>query len=246
MKSKVWLCVGVLNLAISFGAAAGVLTGAGEALIVSPSLDPWSVGAYYQRMAREVTTKAGSDLELHSRAYAVVLGFDLLPWLTLYGSAGGADARLAEVSDDGTDRFAWSTGLSLYLWKWAGYTDRPAWRLALNMQAELGEYQSEEGNLEIQWQQIDLKIPLCYEVIFARQPQSFSDIHHLELYLGPAFSSVDGYYERAGQRMDFEATHDFGVTGGAKLFLLQHLSIGGEVQYYDELTVRAGIGYSFQ
>jgi hypothetical protein len=70
--------------------------------------------------------------------------------------------------------------------------------------------------------------------------------YSLLLYVGPAFSKVDGKRETAMQSYDFSEAHNIGIAAGADLFASHNLSIGGQLQYFfDEPTLSATVMYNF-
>ena len=224
---------------------AAILTDTPEPLLTSGGLDRVSAGLFYQQLRRTIETETGFEMEIQARAYEAVLGLDVMPWLTLYGSAGAADARFKD-SDFGQDRFAWTAGFNMNIWQWTGYGEVPVWRLNFKTRAEMARYETETGNLDIEWTDYSVAFPIGYEVLFSRSPESFDDLDHLELFLGPALSYIDGRYKQGGQSYDFEENTSLGVMGGISLFITKTLFIEGSASYFDGFLIRGGIGYSFE
>ena len=70
--------------------------------------------------------------------------------------------------------------------------------------------------------------------------------YSLLLYVGPAFSKVDGKRETAMQSYDFSEAHNLGIAAGVDLFAAHNLSVGGQLQYFfDEPTLSASVMYNF-
>ncbi len=246
MTMKTWAAGAALFLVIGTAGRAAILTETPEPLLESGGLERVSAGVFYQWMERKVETERSYDMELDARTYEGVLGFDALPWLTLYAGAGGSDARFKDISAYGDDQFSWALGFNMNIWQWVGYGEAPAWRLSFKTRGEIAGYESESRSLSIEWLDYSVAFPLGYEVLFSRHPESFSDIDHLELFAGPALSFLDGRYEQGGQDIDFEEKHPFGVTVGGALFITETLFIELAGTYFDLWQVRGGIGYSFE
>ena len=246
MKNNRWFFLFLGVLALHHPVQAAILTGTPEALLTSGGLDRLSAGLFYQQLRRPIETETGVEMELQARTYEAVLGLDVLPWLTLYGSAGGSDARFRNISDYGQDRFSWTAGFNMNIWQWTGYGEMPVWRLNFKTRAEMARYETETSNLEMEWMDYSVAFPVGYEVIFARSPESFDELDHLEIFLGPALSYIDGRYQQGGQSYDFEEQSSFGVMGGVSLFITKTLFVGASTSYFDRFLIRGGVGYSFE
>ena len=75
-------------------------------LQAAENLDSWHVGGYgrtHKRRVKEDSSKVKTDIEI-SRGL-VVVGYDVLPWLTVYGAIGGSDAdiKLTNESDSAVE-----------------------------------------------------------------------------------------------------------------------------------------------
>lgn len=240
----VWIVAGWLATAEVLWA--GMLTGGGDTLLKSPSLDPWTVGVFFQQVERGVELDNGDVAPLEARTYGALLGYDLASWLTLYGTAGTTEARTDDFFDYEKGRFSWSAGMNVHWWQWSGYSERPVWRINFKTRAEASGYESGSEDYKIEWNEYQLSFPIGYEVIFARQDDSFSDIHHLELFVGPALSWVDGSFRLGGGKTDFVEDQLLGVVGGATLYVTKSLFVSGQAHYFDDFTGTLGVGYSFQ
>ncbi|MBP7830777.1 MAG: hypothetical protein KA248_12770 [Kiritimatiellae bacterium] len=245
MKMRIPAMAAALLIIGASALQAAILTETPEPLLETGGLGPVSVGAFYQLSRRQVETDRGFQMDLEARTYEALLGIDVLPWLTLYGSAGGSDARLKDISYYGEDRFSWAVGFNMNLWQWVGYGEMPVWRVTFKTRAEMAMYET-EGAPDIEWTDYTVSFPVGYEVVFSQYPDSFSDLDHLELFVGPVLSYIDGEYDQGGGGIDFEEKHSLGVTGGASLFVTETLFLGLQATYFDRFLIRGGIGYSFQ
>jgi len=64
-------------------------------LQAAENLDSWHVGAYartHERRVKQDSSKAKTDIEINRGL--IVIGYDVLPWLTVYGAIGGSDAEI--------------------------------------------------------------------------------------------------------------------------------------------------------
>ena len=246
MKMTIRAAGAALLLLTGTAGRAAILTETPEPLLESGGLERVSAGVFYQWMERKVESESGFGMELDARTYEGVLGFDVLPWLTLYACAGGSDARFKDLGAYGDDQLSWALGFNMNIWQWVGYGEAPAWRLSFKTRGEFSGYESESRSMSIDWLDYSVAFPVGYEVLFARHPESFSDIDHLELFAGPALSFLDGRYEQGGQGVDFEEKNSLGVAVGGALFITDTLFIELAGTYFDLWQVRGGIGYSFE
>lgn len=219
-----------------------------DTLITQQSLDNLSIGGVFESMKRDVKYDAGGKTKLEAYNYYGYAGYDFLQWLTLFGTLGGCQAKCTEYDTLGNSKVKWSAGLNLKLWRFD--IDDPSWlagRCSIRAMGEYSKYQSGDTDTNLlKWQDIYASVTLNYEVFVTDIKDTDSYPYSLLLYVGPAFSKVDGKRETASQSSDFSEEHNLGIAVGADIFASHNLSIGGQLQYYfDQPTLSASAIYNF-
>lgn len=219
-----------------------------DTLFTQQSLDNLSIGGVFEALKRDMQYDKGGKTKLEAYNYYGYVGYDFLQWLTLFGTLGGCQAKSTEFDTLGNAKVKWSAGLNLKIWHFD--IDDPSFmagRYSIRAMGEYSQYQS--GNTDttqLKWQDLYASVTLNYEVFVSRMNATDSYPYSLLLYVGPAFSKVDGKRETVAQSYDFSEEHNIGIAAGADLFASHNLSIGGQLQYFfDEPTVSASVMYNF-
>lgn len=250
-----FLAVGLLVL-LSLPCAAVTPAGSDtpDALLTTKSLSRWMAGVELGYGKRTVLPEDGPSVELEWQDMDLFIGLDLTDWLSVLASYGATDAEFNDLADPGSDGETWSFRVNANLWQWENDEEFPSWRLTLKSLNEFSTHQAEvkDGDSEVEWDTVTLALPLGWEILFAEGGNQFSDIYRIVYYLGPAFSFVDGTRtvgaglprsERG--EFDFEEDSEFGIVGGVDLFLLANFSIGADMEYYEDLSIRGAATFHF-
>jgi len=226
------------------GAALGE-AGPRESLLGSESLDRWTVGLDYERQARRVTLDGGADATLYLRSTSAFLGYDFAPWFTLFGTVGQAEGRLYTGSYGDTD-LRLSAGVDVNLWQYdvadPGFL---AGRLTLRGLAEFASSNFEEGDAEVDFTETFGALTLNYEIFVEDLKATRRIPYSLVLYVGPAYSALDGEAELGGAEESFDEDRTLGFAAGADLFVAHNLSLGFHLQEFDHTTYRGTLRYHF-
>jgi len=219
-----------------------------DTLFSQQSLGNLSIGGVFESLKRDMQYDDGGKTKLEAYNYYGYVGYDFLEWLTIFGTLGGCQAKSTEYDTLGNSKVKWSAGLSLKLWHY-DIVD-PAFmagRCSIRATGEYSQYQSgDTATTKLKWQDLYAAVTLNYEVFVSRMDNIDSYPYSLLLYVGPAFSKVDGKRETGTQSYDFSEEHNLGLAVGADLFASHNLSIGGQLQYYfDEPTLSASVMYNF-
>ncbi len=217
-------------------------TGSRGSLVASESLAPFSVGADFEQVNRDVKA-GGAGHTLKARSYTAYVGFDVARWLTVYGTVGQVEAQLLGGRYDDGD-LAWSVGVDASLWH-IDLID-PSFlegRLSLRAVAEYAEASAQEGGDDLSWQEVFTALTLNYE-IFVDEPKAMERTpYSLVLYTGPLHSVIDGDQDAAG--VSVEEDSRLGFVLGADLFLAHNLALGFSLQQFDHTSYRGGLRYHF-
>lgn len=202
-----------------------------------------SIGVGYERIKRDVDFQVGPDRVFEADRISGYVGFDVLPWLTLYVTAGSTEFK----DDSGIKTAAGLSvcgGVSAYLWESDVLT--PAFiagRLSIKAMAEASRSRSDYDGSEEEWTEAMAALPIGYE-IFDRYPTGASGIQtSLALYAGPAVSSMSGTVKNADN--DFDAKKQVGFVAGLDIYLAPQFSVGADITVFDEVSYGASAAFHF-
>lgn len=243
------------TLMMALGATAAV---AQRNVMEDPSADPalltwsepgaWQVGLVYENLSRPVELN-GAELDLRGDIGDVAVGFSPWPWFLLYGQIGasqaGLDGAMTEKAEFGAGGLL---GARANLWQLYEGVQKTAWRVTLQL---AGQYAyrttADDGEGDLQWGETLVMLPLDYHLSFARTFRNYymAEFQGFDLYVGPAYSKVDGTWTRGDTETDFEEIQSLGVVGGAELWLLENLSFGARADWFDGTTLQLTVRYRF-
>jgi hypothetical protein len=235
--------------AVSLQALAATLGDSGEreSLIEAHNLGWLSVGVDYAQIERSVKLQdeAGPAL-LKADVYSGQLGVDIVDWLTLFGTAGATQARIGKEGEFQSGRFKYSGGVRINWWHYD--IKDPAFmagRISFRSIGEYSQHESGSGSEAIQWEELYGDLILNYEFFVEKMKNWEQYPYSLALFVGPAWSQIDGQAGEGAGARSMEADQAIGVVGGLDLFFSHNLSVGAQALYYDEYTLSASIRYHF-
>jgi opacity protein-like surface antigen len=214
-----------------------------KALHVGVPSERLSLGLTYEDINIGVDFDHLPDGKLEAQAVSAYLGYDILPWLTLFGTLGASEVDVSSQYD--TDPgLKISGGASAYLWE--GDVLSPpymAGRFTVKAALELSYYDSDYENGDVNWFSATASLPLGYE-IFDESPESVAGVDtSLAFYIGPAMRYLSGSWDFASGSEDFEGKEILGLMGGIDVYISQGLSIGAQACYFDEATVMGSVRF---
>lgn len=213
---------------------------------------PWRAGVVATRTKRPVRMqKSVWDFEVDSLEAEIAVA--PWGWLELYGRAGGFRPKME------LDGHSWgktdvgaggALGLNANLWEIAPERGTAAWRLSIGLRAEYAWRTGKElEGAKAQWGEAFFFLPVNYHLAYHGTQRSTyaTEAHALDLYLGPACSLVDGDWtpKRGTGKIGFREDQAAGIAGGIRIWLLENLGVGGEVAWFDALTLQGGLEYRF-
>ncbi len=212
-------------------------------LNLSAVSDKVSVGVTYEEIERGIDFDDGPDAILKAESASLYVGYDVRPWLTLFGSVGASEVdEDAGVNTDAEIKV--SAGLSAYVWE-ADIVepDFMSGRLTLKPTLEVSRYSSDSDVGEIVWIDATAALPFGYEK-FDRYPPSLRGIAtSLAFYVGPAMSYVTGTVDTPLGDVDFEGDQLFGMIGGVDIYLSAGVSLGVEFSVFDETSIGGSLRF---
>lgn len=243
------------TMVMALGAAAAV---AQRNVMEDPSADPalltwrdpfpWQAGLVYQHLSRPVDLD-GVERELSANIGDVAIGVMPWPWLLLYGQAGASDGRLEGLMREDAEFGAGGLlGARVNLWQIYEGVQKTAWRLTLQL---AGQYAyrtaADDGEGDLEWGETLVMLPLDYHLSFARTYRNYymAEFQGFSLYVGPAYSKVDGTWTQNSLEREFEETQAVGVVGGAELWLLENLAFGARADWFDGTSLQLSVRYRF-
>ena len=214
-----------------------------EALNVGIPSERLTVGLTYEDIKLGIDFDDGPDAILDAASWDVYIGYDVLPWLTVFTTLGSSEIDDTDEIDTSA-KFKISGGVNAYLWE--GDVLDPTYmagRFTLKTSFELSRYDSDADIGDVTWIDATLAVPLGYE-IFDNYPASPKGVKtSLALYIGPALSYVSGTWDTAVGDFDFEGKELFGLIGGFDLFLSPTLSFGVAFSHFDETTIGGSLRF---
>ena len=220
-------------------AASPVTSGSRDALFVSDGLENWSIGIDGASIRRGVDLEGFPD-RLEATYFGGFVGWRAVPWLTIYGVLGQAEAEIG--IDNLDDGMYWALGANATVWQY-DMTDPEfltgRWSIRVHGEfaaADLtsGEWQDLSGSLRLQYE-------IFTEAVEATQRMPYS----LALFAGPMVSVLDGKVELLGITDDFEADDEVGVVAGLELSISHNVLLGLGAEILDDTTWVGSLRYKF-
>ena len=209
--------------------------------------DRLSIGLAYDRIQRDIQFKDNlGQAELKADSISGYVGYNVLPWLTTFVTAGATSLRGEQWS---TRDYALrvSTGLSAYFWE--GDVLSPAFaagRISIKGTAEVIRHETDTNAGTSDWVEFVAALPIGYE-IFDRYPASRSGVNtSLALYAGPAVSLLNGDLAVAPGRMrGFKQDQAFGAVAGVDVFFVPSVSVGFNALILDQVSTGVSLRFHF-
>ncbi len=225
----------------------------GDDFLAVGSADRFSVGVNYENIQRYVNPDVGENFRLDANSISIFLGYDVINWLTVFGTLGQSENSSDFLLGQSDDRqFKWSIGANANLYKW--YIQEPKGmagdRVTIRAFAEFASYEADTGVGNMDWSDVFIAIPIAYER-FERNDRidDDSELFRISLYAGPAISFVNGSFDTGAGDIDFKGKESFGAVAGLDLYFTRSISIGGQAMFFDitesDISARASLRYHF-
>ena len=218
-----------------------------QSLLHSDSLAKFSIGCDYENIHRRIQpVNTSAEREIEANAYCTYMGYDVLPWFTIFTTTGATEAKVENMTEFDEMEAKWSAGLSLYLWNFdVVYPKFIAGRLSLRSMVEYAAYEAEMKNDDLSWNDASAALSFGYELFENTLNMDPDSLVSVKFWAGPVVSLIDGTYDIGGTKTDFDETRTIGVAGGVDLYLAPNLSLNGHAEMFDELTLTGGLRYHF-
>jgi len=206
-----------------------------------------SVGLGYDRIERDIKFSDGTGTDvLEADAASGYVGYDLLPWLTTYVTAGGTSLR-GDRWNESDYALRLGGGVTAYLWESDVLTPTfAAGRISLKAMAEVVRHETDTAAGSSDWLSLGAALPIGYE-IFDQYPASKSGLAtSLALYVGPMVSVLDGDLAVSpGLTRGFEEDQSLGVVAGVDVYFAPPVSVGFKALFFDGVTTGATLRFHF-
>ena len=167
------------------------------------------------------------------------VGFDVFPWWTLLAGVGESKLHFMGASYGGDAE--WMAGTQVRLLDYFILDpiigEEPYW---LSVQAGLQFLKSSTStdfSGDVDWHEWNGSLTFH----LTSRPERYGFLHQIGIYVGPAFSTING--KQSGQ--DFNDSKSFGFIGGLTLNPSDNVAINLEVQDFEDTSFGASIGFHF-
>jgi len=205
-------------------------------LYPNPSLGRITAGLYGGQVERELAL-ANSPLKtiITSTRFYGYLGYDLAPWLNVYGIFGVNEAELTGTPAADAETL-FGAGLSFNLLN--RFIREPVpMEDAFRINGDFRIISTEATFFPdtVSWQEITAS--LRFGLINFPDGNKHYNPEAISLYVGPAYSYIHSD--------EVESTQELGVLGGIEFFLNDALSVDLSVEQYDQTSFFGGINFRF-
>lgn len=208
-------------------------------LLGTQDLGAWSAGLYGMNIDREVTLwNDRPKVSMNSKKIVGYVGYDILPWITTYVTAGSTQTRIGWGST-GSSKPEYGVGCMLGLFDTeiedpTLLEDRL--RLNANFQYTRGSGAYADGfSGNISWSEFSGSLTLS--IVNDLEGDKFFVPNSIALFIGPAFSFLSS--------SEIEQDSSFGLTLGIDVFLNEKVSLEFAYISYEESAYSAGVNVRF-
>ncbi|NCC51241.1 MAG: hypothetical protein EOM20_08505 [Spartobacteria bacterium] len=228
MRSWILVFIILAGAGLCASAQTGDHSNMDNSLLYSEDLSEWSFGLDALFINRKITDDNDNPNTVKATAYSASVGYDVQPWLTVYGRIGQGEARVDEMDKDADGD--WNMGLGLHANLWQVDIFDPeylAGTLSLKGLLEYSNFKSGGSNTEIKWDEVYVSLLLSYRILSVENLFLFPN--SLILSLGPSYSYMKGSYKtELGADTDFTAENEWGYTASMDVYLSQNFSLGAQ------------------
>lgn len=250
MRIFTWLAGIAVTALLCAPALSATVAGVGvRDSLLTDTLENWSVGINGEIIERGIKhDDDGHVSTLEAESVSLFFGYDTEIWLTLFATFGADRTKNIDSGADGDTNFKWSAGLLANLWKTKIIDPNfLAGNITLRGILEAAQYELDEKDAGIsgEWTDLTAALTVNYEM-FADKEETVNAVpFSLLLYVGAVASSIDGNAKVNGSPNGFKEDKLVGFIGGMDLYISHNLSLGGQVEYFDEPTYGINLIYHF-
>jgi opacity protein-like surface antigen len=246
MKNKyTWVKVTVFGLlmqaSICFALPIGTADAGKEYLIATPDLHNFSGGVYYHKAERKVDAGRLTDELFTYRSLMGYIGYDILRWVTIYGTLGQNKSRFDSLPySSGDSEYGFGVAINLLNYEMMDPTLHHHFlfdRIRINAG---GQYTRTSGSwlyypYNAKWQEVYAWLTLSI----------INDISGNKLYTplsiaitaGPTFSDIQGE--------NIDEKDALGVMGAIEIYFSKTLSVDVSIEKFEKEQISGGIHIRF-
>jgi hypothetical protein len=203
-----------------------------------------SFGLEFQDQTRAIVPSGaqGTLPEMSVQRLTGLIGFDVLPWVTLEAGAGMTDVDLDGEDSDRDQDWEWRVGGRVRLLDYRLPADDPYF-FGIEAESFYRASQSENWDSELEWN--EWYSALLFSLSSHPLIHFGDDVRVVSLYGGPALSLIDGEWSDAFGSSDFHEDQNMGAVLGLSFMPDEFMTIKLEAQFFDELSLGAGLSVHF-
>ena len=228
--------LGVVPALSAIGAPLGPSNASREYILGVHELSAWSSGVYYEDQKREVQESHGfGTAEMRAKRLWTYIGYDLLPWMTAFGSVGTVKAQFND-GDFSDQDLEWGGGAQFNLID-QEIMDPTLFenRIRLNAGVHYTSSQCETWNGgELKWE--ELFGSLLVSIVNDVNQNKFFGPESIAIFAGPIYSDLMG---------DLKAEEEIGFTAGFQVFFTKRVSAEVAVKELDDTSIMSGLQVRF-
>ena len=207
-----------------------------EYALGSAWLERWGCGVTFSQRERDVKIKnLDLDVLLKTERLTGYIGFDVLPWMTVYGGGGSSETEFGEwgKGDSGTE---YAAGIQLRL------LDKDMLnstlledKLRVSATVQYGASDTEWFGETLEWTELyaNLLVSIVNDVEASKYFNPFS----IGLFGGPVLSDLQGD--------DIDEDSMVGFVGGIEIHYSRSVTITGGIEHFDESGYFGGVHIRF-
>lgn len=235
---------------ISFVTAAFLLTGAAfnaqgapvanskqprEYLVSQKEHAKWSCGIFVSGRHREVS-RNGFIYDFETGSFFGYLGYDIVPWLTLFGAAGATEAELSNGSTSDDSNAEFMAGFN------ANILDQSILdpllmedRFTVNASAYASVGSADFAHEDATWMEINAQLTASL----------INDLDGSKVFWPEAIAVFGGPVYSDFESDSFDEENTFGLTGGIEVFFTKRVSMNAGVESFEDSSYFSGVHVRF-
>jgi hypothetical protein len=205
-----------------------------EYLVAAQDLSVWRFGAYVEEREHDIEIYRGFAEPVKLSKTMGYVGLDILPWITVYGTAGSCDA---DLNAWGGSEPEYGAGINLNLLDYE-ILDPTLFEDRVRVNAGFRATRSETSirfSEKAKWTEWFASATLS--IVNDVKGEKFFSPNSIVLFGGPLYASLDS--------PDFDQDNTFGFTLGIEIFYTDSISFYGALETFEGSGAMAGIDIRF-
>lgn len=196
-----------------------------SSLFSARDLSAWHIGGYYRRLKRDIDFPLMDTTRLELNRAVFYTGYNITPWLTVYGLAGNIDPHLVQVPGGGSSGTEIGGGL------WINLLDHELVdqlqlenRISVEAMAQYSRGNPEFGDFDLTYSEVQASLTLS--IINDVSSGTIYWPETVSLFFGPVYNHLNS--------SDFDqANNEFGLCIGSDIGLSRRVRLSLAYEKYD-------------